>query len=42
MRNQIKKVKRLNEKFETELIYNWMWSIINGMYYLHSNKIRIL
>jgi serine/threonine protein kinase len=32
-------MKKINGKFEIELIYNWMWSMINGMYYLHSNKV---
>ncbi len=32
-------MRRLNQRFETELIYNWTWQLINGMHYLHSNNI---
>jgi len=37
--NQIRKMKELRQNFESELIYNWSWQMINGIDYLHSNRI---
>ena len=36
---QIKKIKDSNAKFESQLVYNWTWQMINGIYFLHSNRI---
>ena len=35
LRSKINEKKSLNKLFNSELIYNWIYKIINGIYYLH-------
>jgi serine/threonine protein kinase len=38
LRYRINEKKKLNKLFNSELIYNWINEIINGIYYLHFNQ----
>jgi len=39
LRSKIDEKKKLNKSFNSELIYNWIYEIINGIYYLHQQRI---
>jgi serine/threonine protein kinase len=38
LRYRINEKKKLNKLFNSELIYNWINEILNGIYYLHFNQ----
>jgi serine/threonine protein kinase len=39
LRSRINEKKYLNKLFNSELVYNWIYEIINGTFYLHKKRI---